>query len=180
MPDRSLTYTKYGECRLPSQPTWFHRLEEILSTLRTLEASHLDRHAVEHLFGVGQRRARQLMTGLPCIQLGNAVAVNRLALIDRLENTAKGDPFQWERSRRARVADSLEAIRKDAAARRILIPAAPDSSDRLIRDVIPGVELARGELRVLFDGAEDLASKLFALSQAMANDWDEFSQLVEN
>lgn len=93
---------------------------------------------------------------------------------------AKGDRFQWERSRRDRVAHFLEAIRKHASARRIRIPVAPDSCYRFSRYLIPGVELAPGELRVVFRGAEDLASKLFALFQAMANDWDEFTQLVED
>ena len=93
---------------------------------------------------------------------------------------AKGDRFQSERSRRDRVADFLEAIRKHASARRIRIPVAPDSCYSFSRYLIPGVELAPGELRVVFHGAEDLASKLFALSQAMANDWDEFTQLVED
>ena len=163
---------------LPPQPAWFHRLDEILSTLRALPASHLDRQAVESLFGIRQRRARQLMAGLPSLQVGNAVAISRLALIERLENTAKGDLFQWEVARRVRVTNSLEVIRKQAAAQRIRIPAAPNASARHIHDLIPGIELASGELRLFFHGAEDLASKLFQLSQAMANDWDEFTQLV--
>ena len=42
---------------MPSKPTWFHRLPEILDVLHSMEASHLDRQAVEHLFGGGPRRA---------------------------------------------------------------------------------------------------------------------------
>ena len=59
---------------MPSQPAWFHRLNEILETLRGMESSHLDRLAVQKLFGVRERRARQLMAGLTGLRAGNASA----------------------------------------------------------------------------------------------------------
>ena len=48
---------------MPSQPAWFHRLDEILGALRSMTSTHLDRTAVEKLFRVRQRRARQIMAG---------------------------------------------------------------------------------------------------------------------
>ncbi len=164
---------------MPAQPVWFHRLEEILSALRSLQTDHLDRHAVEKLFRVRERRARQLMAGLPCLRVGNAIAVSRRALLDRLENTARGDCFQWEISRHARIADSLEVIRKQAVARQVRVPAPADARDRMVHDLSEGIELRRGELRIQFADAEELAAKLFELSQAMANDWKAFTQAVE-
>jgi len=62
---------------MPSQPAWFHRLDEILETLRGMESTHLDRQAVQKLFGVRERRARQLMAGLPGMRAGNAFAASR-------------------------------------------------------------------------------------------------------
>ena len=32
---------------MPSQPAWFHRLDEIFTMLQGIEATHLDRQAVE-------------------------------------------------------------------------------------------------------------------------------------
>ena len=49
---------------MPSQPAWFNRLDEILSALRSMTFTQLDRLAVEKLFRVRQRRARQIMAGL--------------------------------------------------------------------------------------------------------------------
>ena len=49
---------------MPSQPACFHRLEEIFTAPRAMTSTRLDRLAVEKLFGVGQRRARQLMADL--------------------------------------------------------------------------------------------------------------------
>ena len=164
---------------MPAQPAWFHRLDEILEELRALEISHLDRLAVERVFRVRERRARQIMAGLPALQVGNAVAVERQALIARLENTAAGDRFQWETSRRARLVEDLDRTRRQLAARRVRIPAAADVRDRSIRELGGGIELRPGELRIEFYGAEDLAATLFELSQAMANDWQEFAQAVE-
>ena len=40
---------------MPSQPAWFHRLDEILALLRGMDADQLDRQAVERLFWVRER-----------------------------------------------------------------------------------------------------------------------------
>ncbi len=145
-----------------------------------MTTSHLDRLAIQKLFGVRERRARQLMAGLPCLQIGNAVAVERQPLIERLQTTAESARFQWEISRRARVSETLETVRKHLAARRLRVPTAADVRDRMVRDLAPGIELQPGELHIRFEGAEDLAAKLFELSQAMANDWQVFQKLVES
>ena len=50
---------------MPSKHAWFQRLPEMLDVLRRMEARQLLRQAVEKLFGVGERSARQLMAGLP-------------------------------------------------------------------------------------------------------------------
>ena len=92
---------------MPYQPAWFHRLDEILETLRGMESSHLDRLAVQKLFGVRELCARQIMAGLPGLRAGNASVVLRTALIARLEETASGGLFQWEVRRRARVVEEL-------------------------------------------------------------------------
>ena len=47
---------------MPPKPTWFHRLPEILDVLRKMEASQLDRQALERLFQVGERFPRQVGT----------------------------------------------------------------------------------------------------------------------
>src|ERR1019366_7999858 len=107
---------------MPAQPAWFHRLDEILETLRGMESTHLDRLAVQKLFGVRERRARQLMAGLPGLRAGNAFAASRLAFIARLEETAAGGLFQWETNRRARIVEDLDRTRRQLAARRARAP----------------------------------------------------------
>ena len=165
---------------MPSQPGWFHRLDEILEPLRGMESSPLDRLAVQKLFAVRERRARQIMAGLPGLRAGNASAVLRQALIARLEETAAGGLFQWEVNRRSRVVEELDRTRRLLAARRVRIPAAPDVEERRLRDLSGDIALKPGELRIEFYGAEDLAAKLLELSKAMANDWSAFARAVED
>jgi hypothetical protein len=165
---------------MPAQPAWFHRIEEILDTLQAMHSSHLDRQAVQKLFGVRERRARQLMAGLPGLRAGNASAVLRTALIDRLKETASGRIFQWEVTRRARVVEDLNRTRRQMKARHLQIRVAPDIQERRLENLPAAIMLRPGELRVEFHGAEDLAAKLFELSQAMANDWQAFARSCES
>jgi hypothetical protein len=163
---------------LPAQPVWFHRLTEILEELGASPISHFDRLAIEKLFRIRERRARQIMAGLPGLQVGNAFAVERLALVERLEKTAAGESFEREISRRSRVVEDLERTRRQLAARRVRVPATAGVRDRSVRELGDGIELRPGELRIAFHSAEDLAGKLFELSQAMVNDWHAFTQKV--
>lgn len=48
-----------------------------------------------------------------------------------------------------------------------------------MRDLSGDIALKPGELRIEFYRAEDLAAKLFELSQAMANDWQAFTRAAE-
>lgn len=157
---------------MPAQPAWFHRLPTILSELQGLDLEYLDRQAVERLFGVGERRARQLMAGLPSLQVGNAVAVSRLALLERLRAIAGGTSFQWETQRRERVSAALRELRQHAAAARVPLPAPVPGS------LSPDIHLHPGELRIAFHGADDLAAKLFAVARMMADDWDGFQKRI--
>jgi len=161
---------------MPAQPTWFQKLDEILGVLRGLPVSHLDRRAMEKLFGVGERRARQLMNGLPCLQVGNAVAVERLALITRFENLARSPDCEREMARRERVEKKLEELRRQARARKVELPVPREILDRRADNLASAIRLTPGELTIRFDGPRDLAGKLFELSQAMINDWGSFEK----
>ena len=92
MPDRSLTCSRGGVPPCPPKPAWFHRLDEILGALRSIESTRLDRRAVEELFRVRRRRARQIMADLEGLRVGNAAAVSRAALIVRLEQMVWSGP----------------------------------------------------------------------------------------
>jgi hypothetical protein len=139
---------------MPSQPSWHARLHTILAQLRGLHAEYVDRQTVERIFGVGERRARQIMAGLSTIKVGNAAAVRRTSLLERLES----DPASVSKSSRILNARPL------------------NGHARPTRGQLPlGIHLAEGELRVSFISPPELAAKLSAAAAAIEADWDAFS-----
>lgn len=165
---------------MPAQPTWFPRLAEILADLRAMkDVPVIDRQAFERLFRVRDRRARALMSRFAGVQIGHAWAVDRTKLIAALEATQRGEEFQYEQRRRERIAAMYEEAKREHPARQIHIPVPRESLRGCLASLPPGIELAPGELRIQFATAEELAAKLFGLSQAMAHDWDTFVRAVQ-
>jgi hypothetical protein len=76
--------------------------DAILAERRASTGDYLDRQAVERLFGAAERRARQLMDGLPSVRIGNAAAVQRTALIGSRRSRQASVPKRKASSRAAR------------------------------------------------------------------------------
>ena len=96
---------------MPAKSAWLPRIGSILAELHVLKSDYLYRHAVERIFGVRQRRARQLMGGLPTLQIGNALAIPRRALIERLGQMSDSTPSQVSRFPPALRPQTLAAAR---------------------------------------------------------------------
>ena len=62
MPDRSLTYSRAGGPKIPSQPVFFQRLDEILEALGEIDSSHLDRHSSRIATGAAIPSGRRMRT----------------------------------------------------------------------------------------------------------------------
>ena len=122
---------------MSAQPAWFHRLDKIFTALRAMTSAHLDRQAVEKLFRVGQRRARQIMAALEGPRAGK-----RCGGVAGGSHRASGaDGGQWEGNRRARVVEDLDLARQQLVAWRVRIPAAADVCARLLGDLSAGIAL---------------------------------------
>ena len=142
---------------MPSHPVWFSRVSSIVGELRALDADYLDRQTIERIFGIRQRRARQLMAGLPNVKVGNAIAVSRKDLINSLETAS-------DSSKNSREGLAVCAVNRPATVSQKL----PD-----------GIRLYPGELRLRFTTPTDLASKLSVVSLAIRTDWDAFAAQIE-
>jgi hypothetical protein len=163
---------------MPAESEWLVHVPEIISLLRLLPAPVLDRAAIETLFGVKRRRAIQLLAQFGGYQAGKTFLVNRDSLLRQLEKIRDGDRFQHEAARRERLAGSLAALRKQAAASRVQIPL-PEAARQAVLETLPaGIALTHNRLEVEFEGAEDLLAKLFHLAQAISNDWDRFGEFL--
>ena len=70
----------------------------------------------------------------------------------------------------------MEAIRRLQAGARVAIPVEPEVLSLRLPDLPEGVGLSRGALHIQFGSSEELLSKLFALAQAIANDYEAFER----
>ncbi len=161
---------------MPAQPSWFLQLPRILEELESIPAAVIDRESVESLFRVKRRRAQQLMADFGGFLAGRTFLVERRHLMAVLHALRGGEAFDREERRKTRVAEQVEEARRSIAARRVRIVRAPESPKP---NTLPeGVELGNGHLRINFSSAEELLTRLFALSQTIAEDFPRFESWI--
>ena len=77
-------------------------------------------------------------------------------------------------TRHARLVAELQKARLTGV--RFKVPAETMSAQ--LANLPEGVSVARGRIEVRFDGAEDAQARLYALAQALGNDYGRFEELV--
>jgi hypothetical protein len=162
---------------MPAKAAWLLEVPRILDELTGLEAPVVDRTVFERIFHVRRRRAIQLMHHFGGYQVGKTFLVERHALMDSLAEVRDGAEFRGESQRKERLAKLLDELRKHRKAAAISIAVNDDSFSRTMVNLPDGVSFAPGALEVRFGSTEELLSKLFALAQAIANDFEAFERL---
>jgi hypothetical protein len=153
-------------------------MPEIRSMLAGTQLPVIDRAAVERLFGLRRRQAIELLRRFGGYQAGCTFLIGREQLIERLDFIGASDEYQWDAARRERVSATIEEIQRTRESEAVRIPVTRDVFDCRMRSLGPDVQLRPGKLEIQFDGPEDLLRKLFALSQAVANDYSNFERTV--
>lgn len=164
---------------MPAKPAWFNKIHEIIRELQALPRPYVDRATVEFLFGVGRRRAQQIMA--PCITdlVGSNGLADRDALITHLRRLADGDAGHYERRRRQKVARILVQLQKERLERpQLLVEAPTQILAQEFEDLPDGVRLERGRITVDFDEPHQALEKLLALAMAIGNDFNRFERLT--
>src|SRR5579863_4291885 len=110
---------------MPSIPIWYARLEDIITNLRALDSPWVDRPAVEHIFGVGRRRANQILA--PCVrrQIGRSGLADRDEFIAHIQRLEADEAASYEQQRRRRLAERIERFRRARTERPVLLNEAP-------------------------------------------------------
>ena len=161
---------------MPAKAQWLLRVPEILAELSALDVPVVDRAVCERLFRLRRRRAIDLIRSFGGYQAGRTFLLDRPMLVAQLEQIRDTDVFQSEWRRKERLADRLDALRKLQAGARVAIATEPETLSRRLPDLPEGVGLSAGVLHIQFQSSEELLSKLFALAQAIANDYEAFEK----
>jgi hypothetical protein len=157
---------------MPARPQWLTRLPQIVAELVGMNAPIVDRTVIERVFQVRRRRAAQLMQAFGGYQVGRTYVVDRIQLIDRLEETAQADMFLFEVGRRERLNEILEKTRHNRRAAAIVIPV---STIAATPDLLPaGILLSPGVLKIEFERPIELLEKLYQLAQMITANFDWF------
>lgn len=136
----------------------------------------IDRAVVERLFGLGRRQAIELMHRFGGYQAGRTFLIGREQLIAQLDAMATGSDYRQEVVRRERLTATIERFQRTRQAQAVQIVAPPEVFGSRMDTLGPGVQLNPGKLEIEFVDPADLLSKLFSLSQAIANDYGGFER----
>ena len=164
---------------MAAKPAWLLKIPEIVSLLEACDLPVVDRAGVERLFGLGRRRAIELLHAFGGYQAGRTFLVDRLRLIEHLRRLAEGEEFQIESRRRERLDGTVAQLRRDHAAARVSIPVPPEVRCRKMSGLSAGVALEPGHLHIRFSGTEELLARLYEVSQAACNDFEQFRAAAE-
>jgi hypothetical protein len=161
---------------MPAKAQWLLRVPEILGELSALDVPVVDRALCERLFRLRRRRAIDLMRCFGGYQAGRTFLIERFQLIAELERMLESGDFKMEARRKERLAERLEAMRRLQAGARISIPVTAEVLSQRLPDLPAGMRLSPGVLHIQFQSSEELLGKLFALAQAIANDYEAFEK----
>jgi hypothetical protein len=164
---------------MPAQAEWIHRLPEIRAELQGLAIPVVDRAIIERVFRLKRRRAIQLLHRFGGYQAGRTFLIDRSVLLQQLETSAGPDCCSEQR-RRKRLAENLDELRRHRAAAAVSVRVDPDIVNARIGRLSEGIHLGPGMLKIEFANLQELMTRLFELSQAMANDFERLSEFIRS
>lgn len=164
---------------MPAKPMWLLRVPEIIEQVRSMNAPVIDRSVCERVFRVRRRRAIDLMQSIGGYQCGRTFLVNRDNLLCWLEQQLEWDGgFRSEQRRKQRLTSQLDELHRHKAAARVKIPVIPANERRRFPELPSGITLTAGTFSVSFTTAEELLARLYAFSQAVADDFESFVAVI--
>ena len=160
---------------MPAQPRWLLAIPDAIRQLDTLDRALLTRRDLERLFGVSKVRAVALMTAFGAGRTGHLLTLPRAALLRQLRRHRTLAAFRGEATRRDRVVTAIRQARLTGI--RVAVPR--EALEACLSGLPEGVSVEPGRIEVRFSGAQDAVGRLFALAQALTNDYEQFEALVD-
>jgi hypothetical protein len=163
---------------VPPQPSWLARLPDAIAQLEAFPREGVSRSNLQTLLDLSKRRTIQLMHAWGAERRGGRgeLELERGPLLRRMKALRRGRRFLDEQERTARVAANLQAARISRI--KVAVPVATLATR--LGGLPPGVTVEPRRIVVEFARAEEAIQKLFALAQALGNDWDAFEEVVRH
>ena len=159
---------------MPAKPRWLLAIPDAIRQLEGLDRDLLTRRDLESLFGVSRARAATLMREFGAALTGNVRTLPRAQLLRQLKRTRSRVAFRHEADRRERLLTELRQARLTGI--RVTVPVEVLSGR--LADLPAGVSVTRDRIEVQFTGAREAVTRLFALAQALTNDYEQFEAVV--
>ncbi len=159
---------------VPATPRWLLAIPDAIQQLEALDRDLLTRRDLEALFGVARARAATLMRDFGAELTGNQRTLPRAQLLRQLRKHRARAAFRGEATRRDRVVTAIRQARLTGI--RVAVPL--EALEARLSGLPAGVSVEPGRIEVRFSGAQEAVGRLFALAQALTNDYDRFETLV--
>ena len=160
---------------MPAKPRWLLAIPDAIKQLEALDQDLLTRRDLERLFGVSKVRAVALMRAFGAGRTGHLLTLPRAALLRQLRRPRTRAAVRGEATRLARVVTAIRQARLTGI--RVAVPIA--ALDARLSGLPDGVSVEPGRIEVRFRGAQDAVGRLFALTQALTHDYEQFEALVD-
>ena len=160
---------------MPRCAAWLTALPDAIDQLEALQRDTITRRDLEALLGLSKRFAVVLMHRLGARRLGNALVLDRHALVRQFTALRDGTAFEQALDRQVRLADTL----RQARIHRVRVPVAAATQHIRLASLPAGVSVAPGRIEVTFTGPREAVQQLYALAQALLNDFGAFEKAVE-
>ena len=159
---------------MPATPRWLLAVPDAIKQLEAIDQDLLTRRDLERLFGVSRARAATLMQTFGAEMTGYQRTLPRTKLLRQLRKHRARAAFRGEAARQERLLTELRTARLTGI--RVAVPG--EALEGRLASLPDGVHVARDRIEVRFSGAQEAVARLFALAQALTNDYDRFETLV--
>ena len=149
-------------------------IPDAIEQLEAVDRPLLTRRDLERLFGIARSRAAMLMRMFGAELTGCTLTLPRTELLRQLRMYRKRGVFRAEEQRRDRLLTELRKARLTG----IRVPVEAEALQGRLSGLPDGVLVERDRIEVRFDGGKEAVARLYALAQALVNDYERFEELV--